>query len=293
MIKKISQSFGPLLVLIIVAVIAITSLVSQEKTQLITNSIWFLVFGIIITIRSIAAAISSLRSESNIKRTTSIIIHLGIVIGLIGVGLNQRSRNNGYVFLEFSKGGKNYYLNKNLKTIEELSRTLYLDSLTNKYTKAFEPAPVAWLHYNSAKEAVSFVLTYNHPFDNHGIQFLFANVVEPGFPHSYALTVNKEEYLLMHNQYLQLPNGTIVYSYAYDTEQNRLGFMINHNEYWLQTGETKQINNYTITLESADFSKNQGVILLVKDIKQRAVIYAGFGFMLLGLFVYLFEKRKL
>jgi hypothetical protein len=275
-----------------VGAVAVVSLSGTEKTDAITHSKPFLVFGIIIIIRSLGAVASSVRNKSNIKRIANIFIHLGVVLGLAGVLLNERSPHNGYVFLELEQGGKNFYLNRNLKTINELPGILQLDSITDKYTKAFSAAPVAHLHYCLEKETSAVTLSFNKPFNYLGQQLLFSNIVEPGFPHSYTIIINNEQYLLLHNQRLQLPDKKIIFSHAYDAADSRLGYFLGQNEYWLQAGQSRQIDNCSITLESVNFSRNPGVILMVKDITLRYLIYAGFGIMLLGLFIYLFDKKK-
>ncbi len=292
MTKNYSKIFGPLLILIAVLFIAIISIVRPEKTQIITGSVWFLVFGIIVTIRSLSV-VFTVSNKSYIHKFASIIIHLGIVIGLVGVYINERSHRNGYVFLKLSSTGKNLFLTKNLKAIDELPFTIRLDSITFQSTKGFQPAPYIWVYCSSDNQSMSSYLTYNHPLNYHKCQLLLSNIIEPGFPHTYELTVGNEQYKLLHNQKLRLPDKTYLSSFAYDADENQIGLIINNQEQWFQVGETKQVANNILTITSIDFAQNQGVIFFVKDMKLRLIIFTGFGVMLLSLIPFIFTRRVL
>jgi hypothetical protein len=290
--KGKSKFFGPLLALIVVIFIAIISIIRPEKIQSITGSVWFFIIGVIIAIRSLSA-IFTISDASRIRRRSSVIIHLGIVIGLIGVFTNERSHKNGYIFLELAGSGKNIYLTKNFKAIDELPFNIRLDSITSKSIKGFQDAPNAWINYTTDHQSVSSFLTYNHPANYQGCQLLLSNLIEPGFPHSYELLIDNDQYQLLHNQKVELPNKLILWSFAYDTDEKQIGLLINNQEHWFQIGESKQINNSVITIQSIDFAQNQGVIFLVKNLRLRPVIFIGFALMLIGLVPLIFEKRIL
>ncbi len=292
MAKKITQAIGPLLALFIVAIIALFSLANPQQAEKIVHSKLFMVFGVIIAIRSLSAIITAFTNPNKIKRIANIIIHLGVMIGLTGVGINGRTKNNGYLFLETGHPGKNFYLNQSFSAINELAITISIDSITDKQVKGFEPAPIIWLQAHSEKENYAIGITYNQPYYHQGIQILFSKLTEPGFPHAYILFIDTDEYLLMHNQRVRLADKTVIYSHAYDPAEQELGLLINGQEQWLKIGESKQAGGHNFSIASADFSQKHGAVFLIKDIRFRFIISAGFGLMLCGLFIYLFDRRK-
>jgi hypothetical protein len=279
---------GPILLIGLITLVAITSSISAEITLPIINSVFFIGTIIIVIGAGLLANLFSF-GKKNFLTYAQTIVHIGLAIGLIGVWLNQTRSQSGYLFLEASGSAKNYYLNKNLKTIDELPIALRIDSITDKYQKGFNPAPIAWLHYNNTQKR----LTFNHPFYFQGIQLLLANLVDPGFPHAYEITINDQPYNLLHNQKLRLANGTEIWSNAFDPESKSIGLMVMNRQEWLGLGDTLRLGSSVIVLESVDFSKHHGAILLVKDISLRFIIYLGFGLMLIGLIPMLFKKRDL
>ncbi len=287
MISNWLRWLGPIFLLGLIAIVAITSVISSETTQQVVNSIFFI--GIILFIVGFGLIINlSSFQKKNFQTYSRIIIHIGLAIGIIGVWLNQTKTQSGYLFLESSGKTKNFYLNKNLKVIDELPISLKLDSISYKYQKGFNPAPIAWLQINNN---TYISLTYNRPFYYKSQQFLLNNMVNPGFPHNYELSVNNQPYTLLHNQKLKLSDGTTIWSYAYDYEAKKMGLMVDDQLEWLNLGDTLRKGNSIIILKSADFAQFHGVILLVKEIHHRYLIFLGFGLTLIGLIPNLFEKK--
>lgn len=288
MIRNWFGWLGPIVLIGLIALVAIASSISAEITLPIVNSVLFIGTIIIVICTGLFANLFSF-GKKNFLTYAQTIVHIGLAIGLIGIWLNQTRNQNGYLFLEASGSAKNYYLNKNLKTIDELPIALRIDSITSKYQKGFNPAPIVWLDYNNTQK----ILTYNHPFYFQGIQFLPTNVVDPGFPHAYEITINNQSYSLLHNQKLRLANGTEIWSNAFDPEAKSIGLMVMNRQEGLSLGDTLRLGSSVIVLESVDFAQHHGAILLVKDISLRFIIYLGFGLMLIVLIPILFKKRDL
>ena len=289
MISNWLRWFGPILLLGLITLVAITSIISSKATQPVVNSIFF--FGTILILIGIGL-ITSLFSfqKRNILTFSQIIVHIGLALGFVGVWLHQTKTQSGYLFLESSGKAKNFYLNKNLKVIDELPVVLKLDSISYKYQKGFNPAPIAWIN---TSHHIEKGLTYNHPFYYNNRQFLLTNIIDPGFPHNYELLVNNQPYNLIHNQKLRLSEGTTIWSYAYDSEAKQMGLMVENRLEWLGFNDTLCLENSVIVLESVNFAQQPGVIILVKDISLRFIIFFGFGLMLIGLIPSLFEKKFL
>ncbi len=287
MINNWLRWIGSILLLGLIALIAITSLNSSETTQQVVNSIFFI--GIILVIVGFGLIMNLVAFQKrNLQSYSRIIVHLGLAIGLVGIWLNQAKTQSGYLFLESSGKAKNFYLNKNLKVIDELPISLKLDSISYKYQKGFNPAPIAWLQINNNTYKS---LTYNRPFYYKNRQFLLSNMIDPGFPHNYELLLNNQPYTLLHNQRLNLPNGITIWSFAYDSEANQIGLMFNNQLEWLEIGDTLRKGNSIIIVESAHFAQHHGIILLVKEIHLRFIIFLGFGLILIGLIPNIFEKK--
>lgn len=287
MISNWLRWLGPIFLLGLIAFVAIASLINSETTQRLVNSIFF--SGTILIIIGFGLITNLIAFQKrNLQSYSRIIVHLGLAIGFVGVWLNQTKTQNGYLFLESSGKAKNFYLNKNLKVIDELPISLKLDSISYKYQKGFNPAPNAWLQINRNTYKS---LTYNRPFDYKNRQFLLSNMIDPGFPHNYELLVNNQPYTLLHNQRLNLSDGLTIWSYAYDSEAKQIGLMVDEQLEWLNLRDTLLKGNSIIILESTDFAQHHGVILLVKEIHLRFIIFLGFGLMLIGLIPNLFEKK--
>lgn len=227
------------------------------------------------------------------RKYAKIVIHFGLLIGLIGVWLNQSQKTSGYLFLELAGGTKNFFLSKNFQSINEIPFSLRLDSIRTNQQKGFEPAPIVWLQISSNNQNSVQKLSYNQPFYYQGWQLLLSNLVEPGFPLDYELSSDGQTFSLLHNQHLVLPNYKKIWSYGYDSEMKRINLLIGDRSEWLGIGDTLRFDKSKIVLQSINFALHQGVILLVKDIRLRFIIFVGFGLMLVGLIPVLFTKKKL
>ena len=89
---------------------AIGSLFGPEPVQKLVGSPWFLAGTGIATLAGLLAAASAVARRS----WPSVIQHIGLVIALVGVGVNQRSARGGYLFLEQGAGASNFVLSRNL-----------------------------------------------------------------------------------------------------------------------------------------------------------------------------------
>jgi hypothetical protein len=249
------------------------------------GSAWFLVAAGLVAIASLLAAMAAFRRCS----WTSAIQHLGLVIALAGVAVNQTAARSGYLFLEQGAGASNFSLSRDLRRLEELTEPLALDSTTTILTRAFRPAPVAWV---STSERLSRPVTYNQPLMAVGRQLLFSQTVEPGFLNEYELVLDGKEYLLMHNQVIEPSPGLRVWSFAFDADARRVGLMLGSEQQWLGVGDSATVQGRTLRLTSATFAASSGVIFIVNDVRFRFIIFAGFGLMLLGLVPSLFRRRE-
>ncbi len=209
------------------------------------------------------------------------------MIALAGVAVNQTAARGGYLFLEQNTGVSNVFLSRDLRRVEELPEPLALDSSTSILTKAFRPAPVAWV---STSAGPARPVTYNRPLTAAGRQLLLSRTVEPGFLHEYELALDGEEYLLTHNQVIE--PGLHVWSFAYDAAARRVGLMLGGEQQWLGVGDSATVQGRALKLLSATFAAHSGVIFIVNDVRFRFIIFTGFGLMLLGLVPPLFRREK-
>lgn len=264
---------------------AVASLFGPGPVQRLVGSMWFLVGAGMVVITSLLAAAVALRRRS----WPGAIQHIGLVIALAGVAVNQTTARNGCLFLEQGAGISNFCLSRDLRRVEELPEPLAMDTVGSIQSKAFRPAPVAWV---SASGGRSRPVTYNRPFTTAGRQLLLSQVVEPGFLNEYELVLDGEEYLLMHNQVIEPASGLRVWSFAYDADAHRVGLMLGDEQQWLGIGESATVRGRTLKLTSATFAANSGVIFIVNDARFRFIIFAGFGLMLLGLVPSLFRREE-
>jgi hypothetical protein len=276
---------GPLLASALIIAGAVASLFGPGPVQRMVGSAWFLVAAGLVAIASLLAAMAALRRRS----WTSAIQHLGLVIALAGVAVNQTAARSSYLFLEQGAGASNFSLSRDLRRLEELPEPLALDSTTAILARAFRPAPVAWV---SAAGGRSRPVTYNRPFAVASRRLLLSRVVEPGFLREYELALNGSEYLLMHNQVIEPSPGWRVWSFAFDADARRVGLMLGGDEQWLGIGDSATVHGQTLRLTSATFAASSGVIFIVNDVRFRFIIFAGFGLMLLGLVPSLFRRRE-
>ena len=255
---------------------AIGSLFGPEPVQKMVGSPWFLVGAGIVALTSLLAGFVAVSRRS----WPSVVQHLGLLIALFGVAVNQRSTRSGYLFLEQGAGASNFALCRNLRRVVELPEPLALDSLTSVSAKAFRPAPVAWV---SVADGHSRAVTYNRPLKVAGRQVLLSQVAAPGFLSEYELAMDGEEFMLLHNQVTEPSAGLQVWSFAYDAEARRVGLMLGNEQRWLGIGESAAVQGTSLKLLSASFAANAGAIFVVNDVQYRFIVFLGFGLALLGL----------
>jgi hypothetical protein len=264
---------------------AVASLFGPAPVQKLVGSTWFLAGSGIVALASLLAAAiaASRRSWSNVVQ------HVGLVIALTGIAVNQKFAHTGYLFLEQGAGASNFALSRSLRQVEELPEPLALDSLTSVSAKAFQPAPVSWI---SVAGGHSRAVTYNRPLKVAGRQVLLSQVVAPGFLNEYEIALDGAEYLLLHNQVTEPSPGLRLWSFAYDADAERVGLILGNEQRWLGIGESTMVQGRPMKLLSATFAANAGAIFVVNDIRYRFIIYLGFGLALLGLLPPLFRMEK-
>jgi hypothetical protein len=121
-----------------------------------------------------------------------VIQHVGLVIALVGIAVNQKAAHSDYLFLEQGAGASDFGLGRDLRRVEELPAPLALDSLTTVSAKAFRPAPVAWV---TAADVRSQPVTYNRPLKTAGRQVLLSQTVAPGFLGERELGIERKRLL--------------------------------------------------------------------------------------------------
>ena len=275
---------GPLLASALVLVAAIGSLFGPEPVQMLVASPWFLAGTGIVALTSLLAALVAVSRRS----WPSVVQHVGLVVALIGVAVNQRSAHSGYLFLEQDAGASNFALSRDLHRVEELPQPLALDSLTSVSARAFRPAPVAWV---ALADGRSRPVTYNRPLSLAGRQVLLSQIAAPGFLTEYELALDGEEYLLLHNQVTEPSPGLPLWSFAYDADAGRVGLVLGSEQRWVTVGDSATVKGRRLKLQSATFAANAGAIFVVNDVRYRFIVFLGFGLALLGLLPPLFRKE--
>lgn len=276
---------GPLLASALVLAAAIGSLFGPEPVQKLVGSPWFLAGTGVVALTSLLAALVAVSRRS----WPSVIQHVGLVVALLGIAVNQRSAHSGYLFLEQDAGASNFALSRDLHRVEELPQPLTLDSLTSVSAKAFRLAPVAWV---SVADEHSRAVTYNRPLNVAGRQVLLSQVAAPGFLCEYEIALEGEEYLLLHNQVTEPSPGLRLWSFAYDAEARRVGLTLGSEQRWLAIGDSVEVRGRNLKLLSATFAANSGAIFIVNDARIRFIVFIGFGLALLGLLPPLFRKEE-
>jgi hypothetical protein len=276
---------GPLLTSALVLAAAIGSLFGPEPVQKLVGLPWFLAGTGFVALASLLAGFVAVSRRS----WPSAVQHVGLVVALIGVAVNQMGTHSGYLFLEQGAGVSNFALSRNLRRVVELSVPLALDSLTSVSAKAFRPAPVAWV---SVADGHSRAVTYNRPLKVAGRQVLLSQVAAPGFLHEYELALDGEEFMLLHNQVAEPSAALQVWSFAFDAEARRVGLMLGNEQRWLGIGESAAVQGMSLQLLSASFAANAGAIFVVNDVRYRFIVFLGFGLALLGLLPPLFRKEE-
>jgi hypothetical protein len=263
---------------------AVASLFGPEPVQRLVGSAWFLAVAGVVAVASLLATILAVSRRS----WASLIQHIGLVVALAGVAVNQRTAHSGYLFLEQGAGNSNFSLSHNLRRVEELPEPLSLDSLTSVSAKAFRPAPVAWV---TVPDGRSVPVTYNRPLKVAGRQVLLSQTVAPGFLSEYEIALDRTQYLLLHNQVTEPSPGLRLWSFAYDADAGRVGLMLGNEQRWLGIDESATVQGRALKLLSATFAANAGAILVVNDVRYRFTIFLGFALALLGLLPPLFRRE--
>jgi hypothetical protein len=267
---------GPLLASALVLSAAVASLFGPEPVQGLVGSVWFLAATGLLAVASLLAALTAVSRRS----LPSTVQHLGLVVALAGVVLNQTATHSGYLFLEQGAGVSNFSLSRDLRRVEELPKPLALDSLTSVSAKAFRPAPVAWVTITDGR---SVPVTYNRPLKVAGRQVLISQIATPGFLSEYEIALDGAEYLLLHNQVTEPSPGLRLWSFAYDADAGRVGLMLGNEQRWLGIGDSATVQGRSLKLVSATFAANAGAIFVLNDVRYRFIIFLGFALALLGL----------
>jgi len=276
---------GPLLASALVLSAAVASLFGPEPVQGLVGSAWFLAATAAILLAGLLAATNA----ASRRAWPSAVQHIGLVVALVGAGVNQRAARSGYIFLEQGGGTSNFSLSRDLRRVEALPKPLALDSLTSVSARAFQTAPVAWV---AVADGPSQPVTYNRPLELAGRQVLVSNIAAPGFLTEYEITLDGDEYLLLHNQLIAPSPDLRIWSFAYDAEAGRVGLMLGNEQRWLAVGESATVAGRTLKLTSATFAGSAGAIFVVNDVRYRSIIFLGFGIALLELLPPLFRKEN-
>ena len=285
MLTSLVRRGGPLLALALVLAAAVASLFGPGPVQRLVGSTWFIAGAGIVTLASLLAAAVAIKRRS----WPGAVQHVGLVVALVGIAINQKAAHSGYLFLEQGAGGNNFSLSRNLRSVDELPRPFALDSLTTVQAKAFQSAPVAWV----AVDGRSFHVTYNRPLLVGGRQLLLTQIAAPGFLTEYEIAADGSEYLLLHNQVTKLSSGLKLSSFGYDAEAGRVGLEFGGEQLWLGVGESAQVQGRALKLLSATFAANMGAVFVMNDVRYRFIVFIGFGLALLGLLPPLFRSKTL
>jgi len=263
----------------------VASLFGPKPVLRLAGSAWFIAGAAVVAAAALLAAVLTFRRRA----WFSAVQHLGLVVALAGVAVNQVASRDGYLFLEQGAGVSNVCLSSDLRRVEELPEPVSLDSTTTLASKAFRHAPVAWV--SGSTGSGSQPVTYSKPFACSGRQLLLSQLVEPGFLAEYEVSVSTGQYLLLHNQILEPEPGLRAWSFGYDAAAKKVGFVLDGEQRWLGIGEGAAAGTGMLRLTSATFAANAGVIFIVNDVRYRFIIFVGFGLMLLGLLPPLFRRK--
>lgn len=265
---------------------AVASLFGPQPVQRLVGSAWFLAAAGVVAVASLLATILAVSRRS----WASMVQHVGLLVALAGVAVNQKLAHTNYLFLEQGAGACNFTLSSDLRRVEELPEPLALDSLTSVSAKAFRPSPVAWITIHDGR---SVPVTYNRPLNVAGRQVLLSQIVAPGFLNEYEIALDGAEYLLLHNQITEPSPGLRLWSFGYDADAGRVGLMLVNEQRWLGIGESAAFQGRVLKLLSATFAANAGAIFVVNDVRYRFIVFIGFGLVLLGLLPPLFKREAL
>jgi len=276
---------GPLLALALALAAAVASLLGQNTVLRLVGSGWFLAGAGLLGLACLLVVAKAVRR----RNWAGGVQHLGLAVALAGVAVNQHAARAGYFFLEEGAGGRDYCLSRDLRRVEGLPGGFALESLGSRTTRGFRPAPVAWV--SDVTRAKSRPVTYNQPFTHAGRQLVLSQLVEPGFLEDYRILVDGEEYLLMHNQALELDYGLRVWSFGFDPAAKKVGLVVGSNQQWLGIGESTVVSGVALRLLESTYATRAGVIFMVNDVRYRFIIFGGFGLVLLGLLPPLFRRE--
>ncbi len=217
-----------------------------------------------------------------------VLLHFGPVVLLAGVLISGQQSKSGYLFLELGAASPGFFLRDDLRQIAELPVPVQLQGIEQQQQRGFRPAPVVRLAVDDRTHRV----TYNQPLVTAGRRILLGQLTEPGFLAEYELVVDSTEYLLLHNQQVEIPQGPPLYSFGYDQEEQKIGLAHGRERFWLGIGDTATVGSTRLVLRSARFAANPGAILVVNDTRYRPPIFAGAGLVLLGLLFQLFRRPQ-
>uniref|UniRef100_A0A7C4CAR0 ResB-like domain-containing protein n=1 Tax=candidate division WOR-3 bacterium TaxID=2052148 RepID=A0A7C4CAR0_UNCW3 len=264
--------------LALAAIAAGASIRGQETTARITGSGWFIVLAGSVALLALVTAVkaAACRPRSCLFILTA---HLGLTAGLAGVGANQLLTRSGYLLLEAQAGPQNCFLDRSLRTVRPLPLPIQLDSITRSERRGFRPAPLAWL---STGQAGSFPVAYSRPLRHAGSEFLLLRPVDPGTPLEVELSLDRTNYLLLHNQHVRLADGRDLWSHSWEPSRNRLALAVGDTLVWLASGDTLRAGNTTIALGAVFLTRRPGAVFAVRFTRLRWLVFAGFGLMLFG-----------
>lgn len=263
---------------LLTAVAAAISLRGEEAPTRLVGSGWFVsVTGGIVVLALLAALRAVVRRPAGWPAILA--VHLGLAVGLAGVGLNQRHASSGYLLLEAGAGPQGFFLDQNLREIRPLFCAVQLDSITEVARRGFQPAPLAWV---SAEHTGSTPVAYSHPLQLAGFSLLLLRPVESGTPLEVELSLDDTDYLLLHNQHARLADGRDVWSWSHDPRMRKLGLAVGDTLVWLASGESLHVNGVNMALRSVRLSRQPGAAFVVRFARLRPLVFAGFGMMLAG-----------
>ncbi|UCG44173.1 MAG: hypothetical protein JSU73_06075 [candidate division WOR-3 bacterium] len=282
------------ILLVLVAVAAVACLSGPGRVGAVVGSPWFFVpAGLLAVAAPVKVAVHGrLRTWRN---RVLFLAHLGMTLAMVGVLLNRRQGGPGHMYVETGTIPKAAFLESSLRRVDVLEQGIRLDSVRMRSVRGFRSGPVAWVRSDDAGgepgSGQQFALRWNRPWSVSGRQVMLSGMVDPGFPHEYELKVGDDEYILMHNQRLELPDGRKLWCDGYDREEKRLRLRVGDSRQWLEVGDSIDLDGIALELGPVHFSRREGVLLLVKETGMRPVLFAGLGLMLLGFVPVLVGRR--
>jgi hypothetical protein len=198
MLRVLRLVATPISLLLVVAA-AVASLFGPNSVRLVTSSFWFIVGAVIAAVLSLVVSILSLTR----RRWATALLHVGLVIALVGIGVDEKLSRNGYLYLEAGAPATELFVAGNLRAVDELPFAVGLDGVSMHQSRGFNPAPSTDLTVGPN----SLTVTYNRPLNARGRRLLLKQLVEPGFLQEYELAAGKDEYVLLHNQQAALETG--------------------------------------------------------------------------------------